>query len=88
MYKSFQIVSDFVNDLWGYHFLRKSINLKASRELDGIRELKRACNTMLTIVDQQRKPFIKELTEDIYPLLEVSIQWDQLRKEGKLQKDS
>jgi hypothetical protein len=84
MYKSFQIVRDFVNDLWGYDFLQGTTNQKAGRKLGGIRELEKACHTMVRIVDERRKPSIKELTEHIYPLLEISMQWAQLKKEGKL----
>ena len=80
MYRSFQIVSDFVEDLWGYDFLQGAADSRVSK----IPELKRACHTMLKIIDDQRKPSTKELAEDIYPLLEVSVPWAHLKRLGKL----
>jgi hypothetical protein len=39
---------------------------------------------MLRILDERRKPSTKELTEDIYPLLEVSVPWGRLKHTGRL----
>jgi hypothetical protein len=39
---------------------------------------------MVSILDERRKPSTKELTEDIYPLLEVSVPWKRLKDSGKL----
>lgn len=48
-----------------------------------IPELQRANHTMVSILDELRKPSTKELAEDIYPLLEVSIPWQRLKHAGK-----
>ena len=67
MYKSFQIISDSVGDLWKCDFLRRPLDSNIRK----IPELKRAHATMLRILDERRKPSTKELTEDISPLLEL-----------------
>ena len=38
---------------------------------------------MVTILNEQRKPSAKELAEDIYPLLEVSVPWERLKGADK-----
>ena len=80
MYKSFQIISDFVGDLWKCNFLQRSLD----PEICKIPELKRAHDTIVGILDERRKPSTEELTEDIYPLLEVSVPWRRLKHVGKL----
>lgn len=80
MYKSFQIISDFVKDMWESDFLVKALNPTISR----IPELKRAYQTMISILNERRKPSTRELTEDIYPLLEVSVPWKRLKDDTKL----
>lgn len=79
MYKSFQIISDFVRDLWECDFLEMPLVPKIE-----IPELQRANHTMVNVLDERRKPSTKELAEDIYPLLEVSVPWKCLKDEGKL----
>ncbi len=79
MYKSFQIISDFVRDLWECDFLEMPLDSKME-----IPELRRANHTMVSILDERRKPSTKELAEDIYPLLEVSVPWKRLRDADKL----
>ena len=80
MYKTFQIISDFVGDVWESEFLGKSLSPRIGR----IPELKKAHHTMVSILDERRKPSTKELTEDIYPLLEVSVPWEKLKRRAKL----
>lgn len=79
MYKSFQIISDFVRDLWECDFLEMPLDSKIE-----IPELQRANHTMVSILDERRKPSTKELAQDIYPLLEVSVPWKRLKDAAKL----
>jgi hypothetical protein len=79
LYKSFEIISDFVRDLWECDFLETSLDTKTKMPP----ELERACHTMVTILNEQRKPSAKELAEDIYPLLEVSVPWERLKGADK-----
>jgi len=80
LYKSFAVISAFICDLWECEFLNKSSNSAISK----IPELKRAHDTIVSILDEHRKPSTKELAEDLYPLLEVSFPWNELKKKGKL----
>jgi hypothetical protein len=44
-----------------------------------IKELKNAYNVIMNIVQNPRKPEQSEFIKDIYPLLEISVQWDALK---------
>jgi len=80
MYKSFQIIDDFVKEVYGFNFIREPMNHKIARR----KELKNAYKTIISIIHTQRKPFSNEFIKYVYPLLEVSVQWAGLKKEGKL----
>lgn len=77
MYKSFQIVDDFVKEVYGFNFIKKPMEHKIAK----IRELKHAYDTIMRINQSQRRPLPNEFVKYIYPLLEVSVQWAELKKE-------
>ena len=83
MYKSFQIIDDFVKEIYGFNFIEDPMNNKVAK----IRELKNAYDTIIRINQGQRKPLPNEFVKYIYPLLEVSVQWAGLKKEGKLSRE-
>ncbi len=82
MYKSFEIVRDFIEDLYGVDFLQETMDSELTGTAVG--ELKNAHRTIMTILSERRKPVVDELVRDVYPLLEVAVQWWGLKKEGKL----
>jgi hypothetical protein len=70
MYKSFQIIDNFVKEVYGFNFIKEPMNHKIAK----IRELKNAYDTILKINQGQRKPLPNEFVKYVYPLLEVSVQ--------------
>ena len=83
MYKSFQIIDDFVKEVYGFNFIEDPMDHKVAE----IRELKNAYDTIMRINQGQRKPLPNEFVKYVYPLLEVSVQWAGLKKEGKLSRE-
>jgi hypothetical protein len=77
MYKSFQIIDDFVREVYGFNFIKKPMDRKIMK----IRELRNAYDTIMRINQSQRRPLSNEFLRYIYPLLEVSVQWAELKKE-------
>lgn len=80
MYKSFQIIDDFVREVYGFTFIKKPMDHKIAK----IRELKNAYDTIMRINQSQRRPLSNEFVQYIYPLLEISVQWAELKKKGKI----
>lgn len=76
MYKSFQMINDFVKEVYGFNFIKEPMDYKITR----IRELKNAYDTIMKINQVQRKPLPNEFVKCVYPLLEVSVQWAELKK--------
>jgi len=76
MYKSFQIIDDFVKEVYGFNFIKKPMD----RRIAKIRELKNAHDTIMKINQVQRKPLPNEFVKYLYPLIEVSVQWAELKK--------
>jgi hypothetical protein len=80
MYKSFRLIDDFVNEVFGFNLIMKPMNPKVAQ----IKELKNAYDTIMNVIDGQRRPFSNEFVHFVYPLLEVSVQWAELRKRAQL----
>ncbi len=83
MYKSFQIMDDFVKEVYGFKLVKKPMDHRVGR----IKELKDAYHTIRKIIDSKREPFSNEFVKYIYPLLEVSVQWAELKKKARLSKE-
>lgn len=77
MYNSFQVISNFVKEVYGFDLLKRPERIK-------IEELENAYHTIMSVIDNRRKPFSREFVEYVYPLLEVSVQWAELKDQGKL----
>lgn len=80
MYKSFRVIDDFVKEVFGFNLITRPMNPKVAR----IKELKNAYDTIRNVIDGQRQPFSNEFVYFVYPLLEVSVQWAELRKTQQL----
>lgn len=80
MYKSFQVIDDFVKEVFGFNLITRPMNPKVAQ----IKELKNAYDTIMNVIDSQRRPFSNEFVHFMYPLLEVSVQWAELRKRAQL----
>lgn len=80
MYKSFQVIDDFVKEVFGFNLITRPMNPKVAR----IKELKNAYDTIWAVIDGQRKPFSGEFVYFVYPILEVSVHWGELRKTKQL----
>jgi hypothetical protein len=37
----------------------------------------------INLAESKRKPYSNEFVKYVYPLLEISVQWSELKKEGK-----
>ena len=83
MYKSFKIIDDFVEEVYGFNLIGEPINNKISK----IKELRRAYETIKDIAQSKRKLYSNEFVKYVYPLLEISLQWSELKKEGKITED-
>lgn len=80
MYKSFQVIDDFVQDVFGFGLIARPVNPEVAR----IKELKNAYDTITNVIDGHRHPLSNEFVYFVYPLLEVSVQWAELRKRQQL----
>ena len=80
MYKSFEIINKFVKDITGFNIVANTMPLK----FKGIKEFENAYNAINGINKFARKPFSKEFIKDVYPLLEVAIQWQMLKDKKDL----
>jgi len=80
MYKSFRVIDDFVKEVFGFNLITRPMNPKVAQ----IKELKNAYDTIMNVIDGQRRPFSNEFVHFVYPLLEVSVQWAELRKRAQL----
>jgi hypothetical protein len=80
MYKSFEMINDFVKDIYGLSIIQEPMPTAFRK----IRELENSHNAIMSIIKDKRKPFSDEFVKYIYPLLEVSIQWEMLKNKGNL----
>jgi hypothetical protein len=80
MYKSFKIIDDFVKEIYGFNLIGGTINHKISK----IEELRKAHESIKDITKSKRKPYSNEFVKYVYPLLEISLQWYELKKGGKI----
>jgi len=74
------MIEDSIKDVYGCSFLRRTMNGKVSQ----ISEIAIAHSTVLKTIDGQRPPFSKEFMENVFPILEVAVQWDELRKSKRI----
>ena len=82
MFKSFKVIDDFILDIYGCHLLCDPIDPKIE-ELKKA-ELKNAYKTMIAVIGAGRTPSHTEFMRDVYPLLEIAVHWDALKKEKRL----
>ncbi|MEN4006029.1 MAG: hypothetical protein PQ975_11855 [Methanobacterium sp.] len=80
MYKSFEIINNFVREIWEFDLIEEPMNHKLTR----IEELKNTHRAIMNINHNLRKPFPDEFVKYVYPLLEISVQWAELKKKGEL----
>ena len=80
MYKSFKIIDDFVKEIYGFNLIGEPIN----HDISKIKELRKAHETIKEITQRKRKPYSNEFIKYVYPLLEISLQWSELKKEGSI----
>jgi len=78
MYKSFQIIDDFVKELYGFNFITGPIH----EQIAEIKELKKAYDIIMGINQSKSKPLPNDFVKYVYPLLEVSVQWAEIKKES------
>ncbi|MCX5725912.1 MAG: hypothetical protein NT030_01790 [Candidatus Saganbacteria bacterium] len=78
MYKSFQIIDDFVKVLYGFSFITGPIH----EQITEIKELKKAYDIITGINESKSKPLPNDFVKYVYPLLEVSVQWAEIKKES------
>jgi len=78
-YKLFQLLENFIQDIYGCSFLQTPLNPKIGQ----ISEIAKAHITIRNITNNLRFPYSEEFINDIFPILEVALQWDHLKKERK-----
>ena len=85
MFKIFKVIDDFILDIYDCRLLDEPLNAKIE-ELK-IAEISNAYDTMMNIIRAKRKPYSAEFMKDIYPILEIAVIWDSLKKEKIMDKD-
>jgi len=80
MYKSFEVIDQFVREISGLSIIEEPMPLKF-REVE---ELKNAYDAIRSVNKGNRKPFSHEFIRDLYPFLEVSVQWQMLKESQAL----
>lgn len=78
--RSFEIINKFIQDVYGFDFIEDGLNGQTLR----IVELKQAYGTIMNFIDNTENQFSDDFIRFVYPLLEIAVQWDQLKREGKL----
>jgi hypothetical protein len=78
--KSFEVVCDFIKEIFKCNFLAEHVNEK----LGQIGELMKARSAIMEIMKEKRPPLSKEFMEDVFPVLEVALQWNELRERQQL----
>lgn len=82
MSRAFFIVEKFIRDVYGFPFLKEPMDSRINAT--GIRELKNAYDTIMNILQSKRKPLSEEFIRNVYPLLEIAIHWNELRKLNRI----
>jgi len=82
MNSSFEIIDSFIRDIYGFVFLTESIDARVVS--NGLVPIQDAHSTVMSIIQEKRPPFADEFVEHVYPLLEVAVHWQQLKKRGGL----
>jgi hypothetical protein len=80
MYKSFEIIDQFVKEISGLSIIEEPMPLKFKE----VKELENAYEAIKRINKGGRKPFSHEFSRDVYPFLEVSVQWRMLKENQRL----
>jgi len=80
MYKSFEIIDNFIRDIYECDFLKETLDSKINK----IQEITIAHQTVRRIIDEKRMPFSEEFVENVFPILEVAVQWDHLKKSKQM----
>lgn len=80
MHRSFRFIDDFIKALYGIRLMENPM----PDPFQDIAELSNAYNVMMNVVKERRKPITPEFVQHIYPLVILALQWDDLKKQGKL----
>jgi len=79
MNEVFKVINDFIKDIWGTEFIKIPLDNK----FETIKELEEAHDAIINIINRGGWPSLSELI-NVYPLLEISVQWNELKKSGKI----
>jgi len=82
MNKSFKIIDDFIRDIYGFVFLKESIDARIAS--NGLLPILYAHGAIMSIIQERRPPFADEFVRHVYPLLEVAVHWQQLKEKNGL----
>lgn len=82
MNKTLETINDFIKDIYEVEFIKPKLDSKFE-DLEDLNEIRKAYETIIDIVNTRRKPSSDELL-NLYPLLEVAIQWYMLKTNKKL----
>jgi hypothetical protein len=69
LYKSFEIIEDFVRDIYECDFLKETLDSRISQ----IQEITIAYQTVRGIIEENRPPFSEEFVKNVFPILEVAV---------------
>lgn len=78
--KSFKVVCDFIKEIFDCDFLAEHVN----GEISEIGELMRARSAIIRIMKEGLPPLSNEFMEDVFPVLEVALQWNKLKERREL----
>lgn len=82
-YRPFQLLDNFVQDIYECSFFQ----IPLSNRIAQIPEIAKARTAIANITEYPRFPYPEEFFDSIYPILEVALQWDHLRKQGNITHD-
>lgn len=78
--KSFLIIQDFIKEVFECDFLSDTLDSRIAQ----ISELMKARCAILQIMKNRPKVFGKEFMEYVFPILEVALQWNELKSSCRL----
>jgi len=80
MFKSFEVIETFIKDVFDCSFLQQPINTR----IKDIGELRTAHTVVNEIINRKEFSFSEEFIEHVFPIIEVAIQWDELKSNRKI----
>lgn len=79
-FRSFRVIQDFIEEVFECNFLGD----RTDERIKQISMLMHARYAIIRIMKKRTKQFAKEFIEYVFPILEVAVQWNELKKSDRL----